>query len=133
MNGFLNSVLKGIYVSVAENAEEKISIQLLNNKQFYGTFNSNFSLQNKQLRQMEQNGKKWKKMEKKSKMSKFLKIKRKKVSLQYNFNGNFYTNISLKFQQQKNTKCFLLEQNGTTLEQNGTTLKKFLEFFLQIN
>jgi len=37
------------YVSVAENAEEKSSIQLLNNKYFYGTFNSSFSLQNKQL------------------------------------------------------------------------------------
>ena len=72
---------------------------------------------------MEKNGEKWRKM---SKMSKFLKIKRKKVSLQYNFNGNFYTNISLKFQQQKNTKCFLLEQNGTKWNNVG----KFFVIFL---
>ena len=37
-------------VSVAENSEEKISIQLYDNKYFYGNFNSNFSLQNKQLK-----------------------------------------------------------------------------------
>ena len=40
-------------VEVAENAEEKISIQLLNNKYFCGTFNSKFSLQNKQLQHLE--------------------------------------------------------------------------------
>ena len=39
-------------VSVAENAEKKIWIQLWNNKYFYGTFNSNFSLQNKQLQHL---------------------------------------------------------------------------------
>ena len=52
----------GKNVEVAENAEEKISIKLLNNKYFYGTFNLNFSLQNKQLQQM----------------SKLLKMQRKK-------------------------------------------------------
>ena len=36
-------------VSVAENAEKKFSIKLYHNKYFYGNFNSNFSLQNKQL------------------------------------------------------------------------------------
>ena len=35
-----------------ENAEEKIRIKLLNNKQFYENFNLNFSLQNKQLQQI---------------------------------------------------------------------------------
>ena len=39
-------------VEVAENAEKKISIQLYDNKYFYGTFNLNFSLQNKQLQQI---------------------------------------------------------------------------------
>ena len=34
---------------VYENAEKKIWIKLYDNKYFYGTFNSNFSLQNKQL------------------------------------------------------------------------------------
>jgi len=36
----------------AENAEKKIWIKLYDNKYFYGTFNLNFSLQNKQLQQM---------------------------------------------------------------------------------
>ena len=40
-------------VSVAENAEKKIQIKLYDNKYFYGTFNSNFSLQNKQLHHLE--------------------------------------------------------------------------------
>ena len=34
------------FVEVAENAEKKISIKWYHNKYFYGTFNSNFSLQN---------------------------------------------------------------------------------------
>ena len=34
-----------------EDAEEKIQIKLLNNKQFYENFNLNFSLQNKKLQQ----------------------------------------------------------------------------------
>ena len=37
------------FVQVAENAEKKIWIQLYDNKYFYENFNSNFSLQNKQL------------------------------------------------------------------------------------
>ena len=41
------------HVSVAENAEKKISIQLYDNKYFYENFNSNFSLQNKQLKQFQ--------------------------------------------------------------------------------
>ena len=40
------------YVEVSENAEKKNSIQLWNNKYFYGTFNSNFSLQNKKLKHL---------------------------------------------------------------------------------
>ena len=53
-NMTINFQQKKIYVNVevAENEEEKISIQLLNNKYFYGTFNSNFSLQNKQLQHL---------------------------------------------------------------------------------
>ena len=35
------------FVEVAENAEKKIWIKLLNNKQFYENFNLNFSPQNK--------------------------------------------------------------------------------------
>ena len=36
-------------MEIAENAEEKISIELYDNKYFYENFNLNFSLQNKQL------------------------------------------------------------------------------------
>ena len=44
---------KEIYLfEFAENAEKKIWIDLLNNKYFYGNFNLNFSLQNKQLQQI---------------------------------------------------------------------------------
>jgi hypothetical protein len=42
------------FISVAENAEKNIWIKLYDNKYFYGTFNSNFSLQNKQLQQTKQ-------------------------------------------------------------------------------
>ena len=45
--------MSNILVTVVENAEKKISIQLLNDKYFYGNFNSNFSLQNKKLQQMQ--------------------------------------------------------------------------------
>ena len=41
-----------VNASVAENEEKKIWIKLYDNKYFYGTFNSNFSLQNKQLQQL---------------------------------------------------------------------------------
>ena len=43
---------KTIFVSVAEKAEKKISIQLYDNKYFYENLNLNFSLQNKQLKQV---------------------------------------------------------------------------------
>ena len=48
----LNKAKNKPNVSVAENAEKKIWIKLYHNKYFYGTFNSNFSLQNKQLQQI---------------------------------------------------------------------------------
>jgi len=44
-------------VQVAEKAEKKIWIKLYHNKHFYGTFNSNFSLQNKQFHQMKRDKK----------------------------------------------------------------------------
>ena len=41
-----------VFVSVAENAEKKIWIKLMNNKYFYENFNLNFSLQNKKLQHL---------------------------------------------------------------------------------
>ena len=72
------------FVSVAENAEKKISIQLYHNKYFYGNFNSNFSLQNKQLQHF------------------VLVVENieKKISIKLYDNKYFYENFNLNFSLQ---------------------------------
>ena len=68
------------FVSVGENAEKKIWIKLYDNKYLYENFNSNFSLQNKQLQQLSQ----------------LLKTQRIKLYDNKYFYENFNSNFSLQ-------------------------------------